>query len=621
MSKKPQEPSLKKNAFVHKLYSMLSDSKMSHLIWWTENSENNTFSLNPGKEFANSLTRYFKHGNVASFVRQLHMYGFHKVSDPNHSSNSSDEDHTIWEFKHLSGKFKKDDESSLVYIKRRSSSNTPRCSTDNTGNDNMLLASGTHTPSSFNYQNLPHLYQQQYIGGSYVQAPLNHPHGGYPPRMGHLSYPVPYQTQVYGYLYDPVEHPSASLNTGISHYSQQQGHNLPQQIFIDSNHMNNGNEHQQSIHHLQHRIPHSNTYLSPLPHSQIPPIILRPHSTNVALAFNPEKAVSVRQNSEPSNLSIVEPILSHQPEPSNLQFKKIWDNSNTTKQRHPSLLFDPLAPSPIQTSLSPSGRDNQKSAIKLPPPSLIHKSSPTSDPLSPEHADINKARRSMPTSLESQFNQKSSGSIPGSPNFNRKPSSIPIGHSIRELLRPSLLELYKPERVGSSISNNGDSIGSQSSQNSIFSAHSSISSISSTKRSSFGSFSHPAISSLHKNSILIGPKDPIPGSESVRATTIVEGSDDNDPDPSIKRQHLLSPKPTLPSISGDLLNSRYKARSPLSTETTNMQVTSKSSHNSKDFTDRGKVSVDSLLDSTSMGKNEAKTINEDGNLNKQKTEE
>ena len=62
---------------------MLHDPALSHLIWWTNrNGEQNTFALCPGKEFADCLTQYFKHGNVASFVRQLHMYGFHKVSDP-----------------------------------------------------------------------------------------------------------------------------------------------------------------------------------------------------------------------------------------------------------------------------------------------------------------------------------------------------------------------------------------------------------------------------------------------------------------------------------------------------------------------------------------------------------
>ncbi|KAH3667372.1 hypothetical protein OGAPHI_003021 [Ogataea philodendri] len=129
-------PSQKVSAFVSKLYSMLNDPQLGHLIWWSRTYQNDysTFALLPGAEFANSLTRYFKHGNVASFVRQLHMYGFHKVCDnsptptPPTNPNLSDSDQTskiqqpVWEFRHSSGRFRKGDESSLPYIKRRSSS-------------------------------------------------------------------------------------------------------------------------------------------------------------------------------------------------------------------------------------------------------------------------------------------------------------------------------------------------------------------------------------------------------------------------------------------------------------------------------------------------------------------
>lgn len=76
-------PHHKVSAFVAKLYAMLQDPKLSHLIWWSrlDDGDSSTFALLPGSAFARSLTSYFKHGNVASFVRQLHMYGFHKVCD------------------------------------------------------------------------------------------------------------------------------------------------------------------------------------------------------------------------------------------------------------------------------------------------------------------------------------------------------------------------------------------------------------------------------------------------------------------------------------------------------------------------------------------------------------
>lgn len=107
---------VKKNAFVHKLYDMLNNKLIAHLIWWADTPEANTFLLCPNKEFSEALSIYFKHENVASFVRQLHMYGFHKVSDP---TPISEKGTAIWEFRHSSGKFRKNDEASLVFIKRR----------------------------------------------------------------------------------------------------------------------------------------------------------------------------------------------------------------------------------------------------------------------------------------------------------------------------------------------------------------------------------------------------------------------------------------------------------------------------------------------------------------------
>ncbi|AGO13283.1 AaceriAFR136Cp [[Ashbya] aceris (nom. inval.)] len=121
-------------AFIHKLYSMLEDDNMKDLIWWS--ASQNSFLIKPNEKFSKALATFFKHTNVASFVRQLNMYGFHKVSDHKPSSakgTSQDEDEAIslWEFRHSMGCFRKGDKESLKSIKRRSSKNQVLLSRNN----------------------------------------------------------------------------------------------------------------------------------------------------------------------------------------------------------------------------------------------------------------------------------------------------------------------------------------------------------------------------------------------------------------------------------------------------------------------------------------------------------
>ena len=114
-----QGPKVVQTAFIHKLYSMLEDKTIQHLISWSNTNE--SFVMSPTNDFSKVLAQYFKHTNISSFVRQLNMYGFHKVSDVFHTGSPES---ALWEFKHGNGNFKKGDLMGLREIKRRASRHT-----------------------------------------------------------------------------------------------------------------------------------------------------------------------------------------------------------------------------------------------------------------------------------------------------------------------------------------------------------------------------------------------------------------------------------------------------------------------------------------------------------------
>ncbi|CCE92760.1 stress-responsive transcription factor HSF1 TDEL_0E05170 [Torulaspora delbrueckii] len=79
-------------AFVNKVWSMLNDESNVNLIQWSKDGK--SFIVVNREEFVHQiLPKYFKHSNLASFVRQLNMYGWHKVQDVKSGSiqNSSDD--------------------------------------------------------------------------------------------------------------------------------------------------------------------------------------------------------------------------------------------------------------------------------------------------------------------------------------------------------------------------------------------------------------------------------------------------------------------------------------------------------------------------------------------------
>ncbi|CAH0727318.1 unnamed protein product, partial [Brenthis ino] len=66
-------------AFLGKLWKLVNDSETNHLISWSPGGK--TFVIKNQADFAKELLPlYYKHNNMASFIRQLNMYGFHKIT-------------------------------------------------------------------------------------------------------------------------------------------------------------------------------------------------------------------------------------------------------------------------------------------------------------------------------------------------------------------------------------------------------------------------------------------------------------------------------------------------------------------------------------------------------------
>lgn len=101
-------------AFLAKLWALVNDPSCDDLICWDANGV--SFHVYDQSRFAREvLPRYFKHNNFASFIRQLNMYGFRKMSTIEHGSLKNERDDI--EFAHAH--FVRGQESLLELIKRR----------------------------------------------------------------------------------------------------------------------------------------------------------------------------------------------------------------------------------------------------------------------------------------------------------------------------------------------------------------------------------------------------------------------------------------------------------------------------------------------------------------------
>lgn len=64
--------------FILKLWKMVNDPQCNDLISWSDNGS--SFIIIDPPRFSQELSKYFKHNNLSSFIRQLNMYGFRKVA-------------------------------------------------------------------------------------------------------------------------------------------------------------------------------------------------------------------------------------------------------------------------------------------------------------------------------------------------------------------------------------------------------------------------------------------------------------------------------------------------------------------------------------------------------------
>ncbi|RKP08046.1 hypothetical protein THASP1DRAFT_5540, partial [Thamnocephalis sphaerospora] len=110
-------------AFLNKLYNMVSDPS-SDLIRWSDSGT--SFIVTRHEDFAREvLPRFFKHNNNASFVRQLNMYGFHKVPHIQQGVLVADSDEAEqWEFSNAN--FRRDQPDLLCLVQRKKGRDTTR---------------------------------------------------------------------------------------------------------------------------------------------------------------------------------------------------------------------------------------------------------------------------------------------------------------------------------------------------------------------------------------------------------------------------------------------------------------------------------------------------------------
>ncbi|EKM82280.1 hypothetical protein AGABI1DRAFT_52375, partial [Agaricus bisporus var. burnettii JB137-S8] len=98
---------------------MVNDDKDRDLICWSDAGD--SFFVLDHERFAREvLGHWFKHQRFSSFVRQLNMYGFHKIPHLQQGVLRSDSDTEYWNFSHPN--FRRDQPDLLCLIQRKKQS-------------------------------------------------------------------------------------------------------------------------------------------------------------------------------------------------------------------------------------------------------------------------------------------------------------------------------------------------------------------------------------------------------------------------------------------------------------------------------------------------------------------
>lgn len=103
-------------AFLNKLFGMVNSPDTDAWVHWSESGD--SFIIPNSQALAEQvLGRHFRHNNFASFVRQLNMYGFHKVPHLNHGVLHNGGLPEVWEFTNVN--FHRDEPGRMRFIVRK----------------------------------------------------------------------------------------------------------------------------------------------------------------------------------------------------------------------------------------------------------------------------------------------------------------------------------------------------------------------------------------------------------------------------------------------------------------------------------------------------------------------